>query len=570
MIIVALIPILTTGVLLICLGIYTTRALKEAKTRRDRILGSLQAWKSELQGEDTRIVGDNWPPLARRDSHNDIVTTAIRTVFANRDREPDLEALATVLSQGEASQLIHARSAPNFMFLSGLAGTLIGIMIAVWGLGAVSAQNSSNASNVTPEISTVLQTIPMAFFATLTGIFCALAYAYKINEALRDQSDLLAKVQEFILTEVAPRVIPPKTDTAAVKLNESVIELGKVITQLPVQLEQVSQGLTDSTVRAAAEISGALEVARTITAETRNAAQQIAAASDALQTSARTLEQTHHQLSNLHEAMLREFEATRERIDRSAELTIHALRETTQQNLEGLNSAADAIRDVGTRTTSDIQSMLNAMSELRHSVTQLIEVSKEEADNLWQNIGGRFNQSLDAHREVATQYAEALKDVEVNLEQGLSGIRTAFDELMRRLDPRLWPEDQWRDVREAISALTPALEELRSQLQSLQGAQGALDELKGTIGQLNQTLSSLGNLPHKMDEQLNRLNVLHQIEHLLRTMNENLRNMRNQQAASTQRTDGGGNPAQIQSGTQGNPPKKKRRWWPTPEWFRRR
>lgn len=503
-------PALGALVLILLVALRTRYELKIAANGRRDVEASLAGWREDLKNSGSAPAGDQWEPLDRRAAATDIVTRAIRTVYANRNREPDLEALASVISQAEASQLGFARLSPNVMLLLGLAGTVAGAMLSVLGLSRVRSAGVTT-TEFANEVAGVLATIAPAFLATLFGVAFALLFSYLVNRALKDQSDSLARVQEFILTEVAPILIPERRDRGVEALRTAVERLSEHLIVLPRVLDKATEDLTQSMTGASAQITEALAVAQDVVVRSSESARQIAGAADALTESAAALEKTHDELGRLHEQMLQEFAKTQSKIDTGIELAVSRLGDATRAHLEGMVAGSEAFRESTAEVEARLSRAAQTLAGVSESITSLDSALRNQAEELWQRVGTRFDSTFNRAEEVFTLYRERVAELAGTLEQGLNGIRGQFGELLNRLDPRLWPEEEWRSVRTALTTAAPAMQAIVNNLQTLESAQASLQQLSASIAQLRQVIASSGGHQDSPNAQVvvNRLDNIH-------------------------------------------------------------
>lgn len=543
-------PVLLAALLILIVGGYTSRQLLTAKGERAAVEDSMVAWRQDLENSGRAPAGNQWAPMVRREKDRDVVTRAIRTVYLNRNREPDLEALASVLSQAEASQLAFARMAPNLIFLCGLAGTVVGILLAVGGLATVLGRGDG-APEFTERVASALGAIPPAFLATLLGIMCALAYAWAINGAIKAQSDLLARVQEFILTEVAPILIPERRDRGVEALRTAVEQLSEHLVVLPRVLDKATEDLTQSMTSASAQITEALAVAKEVSVRSSESAQQIAGASGALRESAAALEKTHDELAHLHEQMLQEFAKTQSKIDTGIEVAVSRLGDATRAHLEGMVAGSEAFRESTAEVGARLSRAAQTLASVSEGITSLDSAVRNQAEELWQRVGTKFDSTFNRAEEVFTLYREKVADLNGTLEQGLNGIRDQFSKLLSELDPRRWPEEEWRSVRTALTTAATATQAIVNNLQALESAQVSLQQLSASIAQLRQVIASSGGHQDSPNAQVvvSRLDNIHGA---LMRIEANLK---------------GGHPTKPPLAptppvpTSGQPPQRKRKWW---------
>lgn len=546
-------PVLLAALVILVIAVWARSDLRKADEVRKQVEDSLKSWQSDLNAQREGSGDQVWRLLLKRDKAQDIVTRAIRTVWANRDREPDLEALATVLSQGEASQLATARLAPNLMLLSGLAGTVVGALLSVSGLAGVRTEEVA-ATEFARKASEALGAIAPAFLATLLGILFSFAFALLVNRATKEQSDLLARVQEFILNEVAPKVIPKRVDQGLEGLQLAVEQLAQHLTVLPRVLSENARQLTESVAQASQGIAGALAVAREVTERTAESAVQIGSASRALEVSAATLERTHQDLGQLHQQVISEFAATRERIDSGIEVAVTRLGDATRAHLEGMVANSQAFRDATGDVADRLRTAVDQVSSVAKGIHDLRDTFHAQAEEVWQRVGSRLDDSFRRAEEVFKQYSETVVDVRTTLEQGLNGIREKFQNLLEQLDPRLWPEPEWRNIRTALTTIVPALEQLLQRLEALPEVPQAPRFDEAT----HQAIASLDRSVISLQEKLQALQGLPGLD---RQMEALIKEMRNLTTSLQKRGHGGGDVALPDSPTDGEagPPRKKGR-----------
>lgn len=535
----SLVPILVALGLILCVAIPAGMQLFRAARERRSVRQELKGWESTManaQAPATSDTSSTWAPLAIRRKSTDIVTRAIRTVFLNRNAEPDLEALATVLSQGEASKLAFARAAPNMMFLCGLGGTAFGIMLSIYGLSTVQHARLSQ-EEFAQNLNQALASIPGAFVATMLGILSALICAIFVNNAAKDQSDLLARVQEFILDQVAPVVIPPRSDQVLWDLKTAVERLGQGLVTVPQQLAEIYQELTESLkltsseiIQTSSQIVKSLEAAKQIATKTSKSADQVALASSALNESTAALKQTHEQLGTLHERMLREFAETRQVIDGGVERAISSLDRATHDHLEGMAGGAKSFIDSSDKTAERLAGAAQVIAQVGGNIEALNDLVKQQAEEVWQRVGTRIENSMSRAEDVFKNYKERVEDIETRLTQGLNRLHEDFSNLLSRLDPRLLPEEEWKNVRNALTATGPALQELTSRLRELQSAHESLNRLSDAIERLEGKLVTPSSATPPGPSSPGQILRTERIEDLLKRISDQLEGLNRQLA----------------------------------------
>lgn len=447
------------------------KANKELRSEED----SLKWWKTQLGSTQTEIKGDsvntslteedgiefvNRLLVERISSANknkqeiDLVTKAVNAVFKSRETEPDLEAIATMLSQEEASLLSFPRVAPNLIFTSGLLGTVFGLIFTLMALGeqvrtVAGTDTMLSVNDLIKQLGNAFEPMQTAFWATIGGIAFAILTGFVTSRTSFKQSELLAKVQDFVLTAVAPIVLPKRPEVMVQQLERVVSESRKLLEGVPKALESAANRFETSLTttvdyfkRTISELNAVSKAVQKTASEVGQGAVAIKQGIEEVGKSSEDLRKYHDELKGVYSQIADRFEATRAKLE--------------ETGIEQIARAAEIKSDI-VKMTEEIISRFSTSSEqmtsLYNSITSIDKTIRSSLDELWSDTRSKFDNLFEKVEDVIKKYETAVRRADETVVAKLSSIDESMQELARRLHPANYPRDEWEKVSAGISFL---------------------------------------------------------------------------------------------------------------------
>lgn len=424
----------------------------------------------DIANDEAETAIERWLSSAPKDS---LVTRATRALWKVRGTpNPDLEAISTLLDQSEVTRLSFARAAPNLLLLAGLLGTVIGLAGSISTLGP-QVQNTiqiKDPTELTRNLGVTLQHMQTAFTCTLWGILMAIFVAMTTRVIASKQSDFLSKVQEFMIYDLVPRLIP---ETQVAQLNDisRVLAAGQnFLDQVSEKMATASEKFEEVLSRAGAQMTDGLSNLHTLTADiqssllqasfnVQDSAKALISSSGAIEESTRNLKDQHTDLRNAYTNLQSLFDESRRSLEQqiSEQLTeIGKLREdfssSTLKVVSQVGSASERLQEAVQAFHNAGEQYLNTNVELRNNISSHFEKLAES-----------ISKALDEHER------------EVNrVEENLRLMNDRLSEMFVRLDPRLLPEADWSTFKEAVVNLQEILE--RETVVKVASSYGGLQE----------------------------------------------------------------------------------------------
>lgn len=507
---VELIGVGLTIVLCLIFGIIAARGLRRAGRELTDEERSLKSWKSVKTTEDIEKV------LCEKKSGSkelDLVSKAVDSLVASREVRPDLEAIATFLAQEEAALLTFPRAAPNLMFVSGLLGTVVGVLLTIYQLGGqietVAGSGAAlGAAEIVDRLGHVFAPMSWAFGATIIGIICSLFFALWTSRVARRQSELLARVQEFVLTDMAPIVLPKPPENVFAVLKQTVQQSRDLLKKIPQTLEAAATRLEQSMATAESGISRAVEALFSVCREVTASTHEISKAADSIQTGMVALGQSvqdlrlyHQELREVYGGLASEFEASRKHLD-----------EVVERQIQSANYMREEFSNRASEMIGQVAVVGDSLSGIDNQVRELTESIQTSLDRLWADTRHQFDGVFERVQGVVESYKHSLVDTSQALHHNLDRVVIRLEELSARLDPRLLPEDEWRKVSSGIQALGDFAHEVAALQQVLIDLKTQLDKMRrvpsdtfvGGRDSGNGVVDKLG----RMEAHLNRIEEL--------------------------------------------------------------
>lgn len=387
----------------------------------------LAAAKREIQQvENPEDVIEKLSQWSTRSELRDTLTArGIKTVLAIREtRNPDMEAILTMLDYSEVSRLNLARSAPNWLLLLGIGGTVIGLASTVVPLApqiqaAIGAADPGVASE---SMAKTLEAMRHAFACSLWGILMAVLVSIGTRKVVSKQQQTVAEVQEFVLNEMAHTLLP-KSEAIQLETIQRTLQQGRrFLQQTTTQIEQV----TNLMKQAAHEFNNVLT----------STVQRMEQIGNSLRDSAEGIQQTLLQATqSVQESTSSLAKSTDRLIDSSEQLREyhHDLRNAYAELLNLYNKSRQDLEDVITRQIEHIDRYRQEMEQLSNRmVGRLVDISSDLRDTQQ-----HFNQAREQVLQSAMEIRDAIRSSFEQLQGGIDNILQKHHNQMVQVETRL-------------------------------------------------------------------------------------------------------------------------------------
>jgi hypothetical protein len=403
----------------------------------------LEAAKRKLS--ESEALGDVCESLFQWATYSELRDTltarAIRAVLAMREaRHPDLEAILTMMDYSEASRLNLARSAPNWLLLVGIGGTVIGLASAVVPLApqiqaAVGAVEPTAAS---ASMAKALEAMQHAFACSLWGIVSAILVSVATRKIISQQQQVIASIQEFILSELSSRLLP-KSEAVQIEEVQKTLEAGRrFLADIAKEIE-----LTSSMMQAAADNFNAVLT---------DTVQRMEGIGASLNTSASQIQQT------LTEAT-RSVEGSANKLNESTNSLIHSSEQLRQYHAS-LERAHTKLQELYDRSTDNLKEII------RNQIDQ-IEQYRREIERIERGMLERLAGVSTDLRDTQTKFSESTKEVFEAVREVKQKIQASFDRLSSSLEDILGKYEKTSDQAErALREIVHTLNGFRTEYPS--------------------------------------------------------------------------------------------------------
>lgn len=390
----------------------------------------LEAAKRKLSESET--LGDACESLHQWAFHSELKDTltarAVRAVLAMREaRHPDLEAILTMMDYSEASRLNLARSAPNWLLLIGIGGTVIGLASAVVPLApqiqaAVGALEPTAAS---ASMAKALEAMQHAFACSLWGITAAILVSVATRKIMSQQQQVIASIQEFVLSDLAWRLLP-KSEAVQIEEVQRTLEAGRrFLTNITKEIERTSSmmqvaadnfnAVLSDTVQRMEGIGANLHAsAEQIQQTLKEATRSVESSATKLHESANSLIQSSEQLRQHHTSLERAHTKLQELYDRSTgnlkEIIKNQIDQIEQYRkeieriergmLERLAGISTNLRDTQVKFSESTEKVVGATREVKESIKATFD-----------SFSGTLVSILEQYEEVSHQAERALREI---------------------------------------------------------------------------------------------------------------------------------------------------------------
>jgi ABC-type transporter Mla subunit MlaD len=437
---------------------------RRLRIERNENLSAARRVVEQSNEDELRERLEEW--ATRSELRDTLTARAIGAVLAmHQARNPDMEAILTMLDYSEAARLNLARSTPNWLLLLGIGGTVIGLASAIIELApqiqaTVGAIDPGRASQSMAE---ALEAMRHAFACSLWGIVTAVVVSLGTRKVISEQQQTVAAVQEWVLSEVASKLLPKSEATQLTEIQRT-LRAGR----------QFLQGVTDLMSQAADRFNNVLVdtvqrmegIGTSLHQSARDIQQTLLQASDSVQQSTRSLQESaksliasseglreyHQDLRNAHESLVRLFDKSRQelediitrQIERIAEYRA-AMEQLSRDVVQRLIDISSDLRDSSARFTEAHQNVLQAFREVRDTI-----------QSAFQNLQSNLEGILREHRDEMVRVEGRLREIATTLIDLAANRDTQAREYTARSMPRGMPS---RDTNVASQAAPSSIME---------------------------------------------------------------------------------------------------------------
>ncbi|MCS6918955.1 MAG: hypothetical protein NZM28_04225, partial [Fimbriimonadales bacterium] len=377
-----------------------------------------------------------------------LTARAVNAFLAVREaRNPDLTAALSMLDYREAARLNLARSAPNWLLLIGIMGTIVGLSSAVASLAAPVQQAlaEGQAAIAATGLDATMVEIKRAFACSLWGLIAAVSVAMFTRRVASLQQETLGAVHEFMLSEVSPQILPKSEALQLQQIEQTLREGRNFIERTSNMLEDVSrqmqaavqgfantlqtgmqgmQNITTALQQSASSIQNSL----TQTAQSaQQSAQQLASSAESLRQSSEKLQEHHTHIANAYEALLNAFKTSRDEMESMVQRQIEkigeyrsAIERTAQEMMLTLNRVIQALADSQSSYRDARDAVLNSNVEIRTALESAITRFQEAQMEVLKKIGEAQTHANQQLTRIAETLREPLDALTSRLAQLLS------------------------------------------------------------------------------------------------------------------------------------------------------
>jgi DNA repair exonuclease SbcCD ATPase subunit len=382
-----------------------------------------------------------------------------------------------------------------------------------------STVQTSNPIALTERLGETLKQMQAAFACTLWGVLSAVLISTFTRRIGAQQGELLAQIQQLVLYELAPRLLPQSQES-------QLKDIRRVLAQSKGFIKDVSKVLTQSaqefkiilneTGNKMAEIGTQLqETTESVQTTLSTVADNVKASATALQSSTEEVRKSAENLREAHTDLKQTYEDLLQRFDKS--------RTELEEQIQKQLTTIDDWRKELTRSAGEIAERVDTSSQNLKEATREFkntgEVYRSTNHDLLQKMESGFQKM---NEDTGTLFEEHRKEMG-RVDAGLREIGERLRELYERLDPRLVPVGEWERLRNAWEGISKYLQ---SRIDGgiattvSESHNGFHPELVEALKDLNARLEILQQRP--LNLQVERLA---EIAENLRTLNEQLSNV---------------------------------------------
>lgn len=468
-------------------------------------------------------------------THKDQLTEHLRRLHTRGDLETDTERMlaslywVTQLDSVEPESLLaptiqkwenglkQVRSAPNWLLLSGLLGTVAGLSMTV---GTLNPQISSAAAAVSPEqladaLTNTLSSMQSAFACTIWGILAALSVSWLLRRTSTEQSNLVVDLWQLVMHEIAPQVMQRREDILLNDLREAVSSGCNLLSQaasevttlnrhFKSEIEQITKSLADYIGNLRHMLSSVLEEAQKAATMLSKKAEEAAVA---LSSGLSQMEDTSRSFSSEISAALRRLSEQHSKL-MDAQKVVAESYDNAQRRLEEyitkqINDTHNLANTIGQTGASIVTQVGHNTAKTQSVVEELMTISQELRNHLGelQTIGSRLAQyvavaqKFEENMPFMTSFAQKWQEISEAITTIVGLQEQRFEPVMRQHD----------SVTPQLQALQPIASILEKQQQVSQANAAALSEVSAllqnlviTLQQHQKTVDDLSNKLQKL------------------------------------------------------------------------
>jgi fumarate reductase subunit D len=364
----------------------------------------------------------------RSELRDTLTARATRAILAmHQARNPDMEAILTMLDYSEAARLNLARSAPSWLLLLGIGGTVIGLASAIIELapqiqatvGAIDPRDASKS------LAQALEAMRHAFACSLWGIVMAVLVSLANRKVLSEQQQTVASVQEWVISEVASKLLP-KSEAVQYAEIQRTLRAGRQFLQ---EVTEKIHGVTDLMSQAADSFNTVLidtvqkmerigadlhQSAREIQHTLLQASAAVQESTRGLQESARSLSNSSNELREYHRDMHSAYESLHRLFDKSR----HDLEDLITSQIHKIGEYRDAIQQLTQGVvhrlidvSTSLKDTQNKYTEAHQQSLQAFGETRETIQSAFAGIEGKLIQVLEDHRREMIHVEARLREV---------------------------------------------------------------------------------------------------------------------------------------------------------------
>jgi biopolymer transport protein ExbB/TolQ len=184
-------------------------------TQLENILKDLKANRREYESVE-RWLGETYAFIAKNSySKQNPIIELINRFYAMRDlASPNIFAALDSISNRELDKLERPRETPNSLLLLGLMGTVVGMVTAL------STFRFEQQADGGIDIGRIIGAMFLAFIATGLALVLSVTTRNYVEKVAMHQSDMLAELEGYAFTHLAPLLLPKQDRVAQQRFHE--------------------------------------------------------------------------------------------------------------------------------------------------------------------------------------------------------------------------------------------------------------------------------------------------------------------------------------------------------------
>jgi hypothetical protein len=164
-----------------------------------------------------RWLGETYAFIAKNSySKQNPIIEMINRFYAMRDlASPNVFAALDSISNRELDKLERPRETPNSLLLLGIMGTVVGMVTALSTFGIIGAREGQ-----TIDIGRIIGSMFVAFISTGIALVLSVTTRGYVEKVTTHQSDMLAELEGYAFTHLAPLLLPKQDRVAQQRFHE--------------------------------------------------------------------------------------------------------------------------------------------------------------------------------------------------------------------------------------------------------------------------------------------------------------------------------------------------------------